>query len=292
MFTVRFVYEERDYNLNILRIAREHCLPQKKHEKKEGIKHFSLHFIQDGYGTLIVNGKSVFLNKGNVFLLSPDGDYEYYPDPLTPWTYYWIDVNGDGTDELFGYCGFTKEKPYLFLGSDTSKIAEIFEHMADGYGGGETQTLANAGYTILLFSELIRKFNKMRFVDVQDTARFKMFRDVLIFIDNNHRLSFTLDNICETMNLTKTQLISMFNDFAGMTPISYINRYRISLACVFLTETELDIKSIASMTGFDDVKYFARVFAKWKNMSPRDYRKNGKGENPYLWLKEKNIDFR
>ena len=35
MFTVRFVYEERDYNLNILRIAREHCLPQKKHEKKE-----------------------------------------------------------------------------------------------------------------------------------------------------------------------------------------------------------------------------------------------------------------
>ncbi|MCM1221596.1 MAG: AraC family transcriptional regulator [Lachnospiraceae bacterium] len=293
MLNVRFLYEGRDYSIEIRRIAREHCLPQKQHEIKINEEQYSFHLIQHGYGTLIYNGKSVSLSKGSAFLISPnDGEYEYFPDQLTPWTYFWIDLSGEGLDDMFHACGFTKDKPYLFLGNDIEPIIKIFKLLVDGYGGGETQSLLCAGYVIVLFGELIKRAQKFHSMRVRDMARFKVFRDILIFIDNNYRLSFTLEDICEMMNITKTQLFSMFNDYADMTPVSYINRYRISLACIMLRETELDIKSIASLIGFDDVKYFARVFTKWKGMSPRDYRKNGEDDDPYQWLIEKDIDFR
>ena len=292
MLKVRFQFQGRDYDIDVLRIAREHCLSQKKHEFKKSFGHYSFHYVQHGYGTLIVNGKKVSLSKGNAFLVCPEGEFEYYPDPLTPWTYYWIDLSGEGLGEIFTRCGFTEEKPYLFFGGETERLIDCLKHLVEGYSGGEVHSLACAGYVILLLSELMQKCNKFRLNDVRDSARFKIFRDILIFIDNNHRLTYSLDELCEMMNVTKTQLISMFNDYAGMTTVNYINRYRISLACVMLLETELDIKTIANMVGYDDVKYFTRVFTKWKGMSPRDYRNTVENENPYLWLKEKNIDFR
>ena len=104
-------------------------------------------------------------------------------------------------------------------------------------------------------------------------------------------MNFTLDEIAEKMNVTKKQLITMFNDFADMTPVNYVNRFRISTACVILSESSVGIKAVSQMVGIEDEAYFTRMFTKWKGMSPREYQKAQVCEDPYQWLKEKNLDF-
>ena len=84
----------------------------------------------------------------------------------------------------------------------------------------------------------------------------------------------------------------MFHAYIGLSPVNYINKFRISNACELLKKDDLKIETVAGMVGVSDEKYFSRMFTKWKGMSPREYRKNSQEEDPFDWLKEKNLDFR
>ena len=54
----------------------------------------------------------------------------------------------------------------------------------------------------------------------------------------------------------------------------------------------LYIVFIAADLGYADAKYFARVFKKIKGVSAGEYRKSGGEDDPFAWLKERNIDYR
>lgn len=285
-----FDFNDKKCELEISRVGQEHCLPRKLHEKRKARK-YSLHCIFYGYGTLIKNGKEISLTKGNMFLLYENEEQEYFPDPMAPWAYYWIDFIGEGVEKVLAACGFSREKPYIYLGDNANNIYNLFRSLAEEYDGSSLNSLSCMGYTLLLFQNLIQYCNQYEKRFTVKSARFKVFRDILIFINNNYRMNFTLDEIAEKMNVTKKQLITMFNDFADMTPVNYINRFRISTACVILSESSVGIKAVSQMVGIEDEAYFTRMFTKWKGMSPCEYQKAQVCEDPYQWLKEKNLDF-
>ena len=105
-------------------------------------------------------------------------------------------------------------------------------------------------------------------------------------------MNLTLEQICEDTYVSVKQLLNLFNLFVGMTPINYINRFKISYACKMLKEDDYKISQIAEMVGIADDKYFARVFKQWKGIAPSEYRESLIDDDPFDWLKEKNIDFR
>jgi AraC-like DNA-binding protein len=59
----------------------------------------------------------------------------------------------------------------------------------------------------------------------------------------------------------------------GMTPISYLNRYRVNQAKILLRESEKSVTEIAMTVGFSDSSYFARVFRRQMGVSPDVYRR-------------------
>lgn len=52
------------------------------------------------------------------------------------------------------------------------------------------------------------------------------------------------------------------------------------------------IENVARSVGFSDVKYFSRVFKRYKGCTAGEYRKRKPEESPFLRLKEKGADFR
>ena len=64
-----------------------------------------------------------------------------------------------------------------------------------------------------------------------------------------------------------------FRQELGMTPIAYLNRYRVTQAKRLLKETDKTITEIALDVGFSDSGYFSRVFRKEVGMSPDAYRR-------------------
>lgn len=203
----------------------------------------------------------------------------------------WIDFYGEDFDELFEACGFTKEKPYVRM-ADYAAMVDVLKQLVEKYNGSELQSMVCSAYVLLIFAQMIEYKSRYEKVSVRGSLRFKQFRDILVYVNNNYRMNLTLEQIAEDMFVSEKQLSSMFRLYTGLTPVNYINRFRISNACELLKQDDLKIEAVSKMVGVEDVKYFTRMFTKWKGISPREYRKSCEGDDPFAWLKEKNLDFR
>ena len=64
-----------------------------------------------------------------------------------------------------------------------------------------------------------------------------------------------------------------FKEFTGMTPVEYLNFYRIESACEQISKMEENITNIAFLCGFNDFSYFIKVFKKFKGVTPSKYAK-------------------
>ena len=58
-----------------------------------------------------------------------------------------------------------------------------------------------------------------------------------------------------------------------MTPVAYLNRYRVQQAKQLLTYTHKSITEIALDVGFSGSGYFSRIFRRETGMSPEAYRR-------------------
>jgi len=77
-----------------------------------------------------------------------------------------------------------------------------------------------------------------------------------------------------------------------MSPVDYINAYKVAIACEKMQSTNMNASEAAMWSGFDDEKYFSRIFKRVKGMTPTEYRKSKPDEDPFMWIKERGLLFR
>ena len=92
------------------------------------------------------------------------------------------------------------------------------------------------------------------------------------YIQQNYTRSFSLEELSETIGVSKSYLSRIFKMDIGISPWNYLNRFRIQQAKELLVLTAESITSIAAEVGYDDVGYFGRVFREITGCSPRVYR--------------------
>ena len=290
MSEISFEYNGKTFGLDIKNVGLEHCSPRKKHEQRKRSYH-SLHFVMYGMGTLCVNGTKHLLGKGNAFVLYANDEYEYWPDAFNPWSYIWIDFYCEESEDLLAFCGFTKEKPYTKV-DDYLVMMDFCKKLVENYGMGGVKTLTTSAYALLVFEQLIEYRNRYDKVDKKNSPFYKQFIDVLTYMNNNYRMNLSLDKIAEDMNVSKRQLMYMFRTYIDLTPIDYMNKFRVSNACALLKQRDIKVEQVSEMVGIEDEKYFMRLFKKVVGMTPKEYRQNCEDDDPFVWLKEKNIDLR
>jgi AraC-like DNA-binding protein len=74
------------------------------------------------------------------------------------------------------------------------------------------------------------------------------------------------------VGLSERYLTQCFRLETGLTPIKYLNRYRIRQARILLAQGEMNVTEVALAVGFTDPSYFARVFRDEIGISPRAYQ--------------------
>ena len=240
----------------------------------------------EGVGTIIVNGKKQVLSKGTAFLLFAGDKYDYYPDPIRPWSYVWVDFyESEGVTDLLAQCGFTRQRPYVTL-KDYLQMSNYFMSMFSGFDGSVLQSVNVAGWFMLIIGQYIAEKNKYAPVSVRGSALWRCFADVVSYINNNYRLNLTVKQLSEDMNLSEYQIYTMFKKYINMTPIDYTNKFRITMACHLFQNRQCDIQEVSRMVGIEDPKYFSRLFTKYKGVSPSEYRNNCENDQPFAWIEE------
>ena len=94
----------------------------------------------------------------------------------------------------------------------------------------------------------------------------------LHYIKDNYREKISVEDIAAQVQISSSHLFAVFKKQMGVSPISFLNSYRMSIAAEQLQRTTNSINQIASEVGIDDSIYFNKIFKKHYQMSPTEYR--------------------
>jgi transcriptional regulator GlxA family with amidase domain len=73
--------------------------------------------------------------------------------------------------------------------------------------------------------------------------------------------------------ITERYLTHCFHQEMGITPMTYLNRYRVKRAKTLLEQGKLSITEVAMAVGFSDGSYFNRVFRQEAGLAPGAYQR-------------------
>jgi transcriptional regulator GlxA family with amidase domain len=89
-----------------------------------------------------------------------------------------------------------------------------------------------------------------------------------------------IEDIAMYVSVSPRTLVRHFKDATGDTPLTFVRKLRIETGKALLENTNLRVSEIQQRIGFEDESSFRRVFKKYTDLSPRDYRQRFGGKQP------------
>jgi AraC-like DNA-binding protein len=110
-----------------------------------------------------------------------------------------------------------------------------------------------------------------------NVAEYYSRKDMLLlrakeYILSNLHQKLSVDEICQTANMSKYHFIRLFNEQFGMTPHQYVLNCRINHAKQALKVGD-KVSDVAVNLGFADVSHLNRKFKKIFGITPRQYQR-------------------
>lgn len=106
----------------------------------------------------------------------------------------------------------------------------------------------------------------------KNTGMQMAFLKMTEYIHNNYKEKLTIDTIANAGAVCRSKSCQLFQQYARMTPTTYVTKYRLSKSAELLRDTELSITEIASMCGFQSSSYYISLFKRKMGQTPLRYR--------------------
>lgn len=92
------------------------------------------------------------------------------------------------------------------------------------------------------------------------------------YISNHYMEKLTAADVADNIFVSRWYLSKLLNKYSEKSFNEILNETRIEKAKVMLENPKLQIQEISEMVGYADVAYFSKIFRKYEDMSPTDYR--------------------
>ncbi len=225
--------------------------------------HYEIIYVSRGRLTLNLNGKMFILSQGEgVFI--PNGvahggtpeNCEYMCLVFSPSILYSSQKSKSIVKQF--------NSPVLI--KDSSLIGSVINDMLTKEHGYELSVI---GKLHLLLYELLKLYT---YNPINSNKDFEKVKPALTYIQDNYYNSITLNELSSMCSMNTHYFCKCFKNVTSETPIGYIQRYRIEMACEFLL-SGTSITDTAYACGFNDTSYFVHIFKKHMGTTPKQYKK-------------------
>lgn len=93
------------------------------------------------------------------------------------------------------------------------------------------------------------------------------------FIQKNYPGKLLLKDISSAGNCCKTKCTSLFQRYLSVSPMQYLNNYRLEKGCAMLRNSSMSVTDVAYACGFSGTSYFRELFHRHYGITPNEYRK-------------------
>lgn len=119
-------------------------------------------------------------------------------------------------------------------------------------------------YIIEQYCRLVQEHSYQNLSDLTHQA--------VIYIKNNLHANLTVRDTAKELSVHPDYLSHQFSTEMGMPFITFLNQERCKQAASFLRHTNLQIKQISAIVGFNTISYFTKQFTQFYGKTPRDFR--------------------
>ncbi len=102
--------------------------------------------------------------------------------------------------------------------------------------------------------------------------RDKKIQQIEIYVSLHYNHDIPIDEIASLVHMNRSSFCVFFKRMKGVSFTSYLNTYRMDIACRLLSTTDKSVSEIAYGVGFNNLSHFCRTFLKYKEVSPTKYR--------------------
>lgn len=99
-----------------------------------------------------------------------------------------------------------------------------------------------------------------------------IMQDIAHYIQSHYHREITLQEISDQFFLSREYISRRFKQEFGENIVEFLSRIRIESAKALLTNHKLKIAEISQAVGYQDEKYFSKVFKKLVGVSPLEFR--------------------
>jgi AraC-like DNA-binding protein len=239
-------------------------------------------------------GEVIVLPYGDVFLMGgvepvePVSIMSVVPPP--PWTEMPIVRYGEGgprTDVVCG-CLYSKDLlfdpalkafPPVFVVRPTAGPARAWFDASVAYAleasSGQGRGLPSTKLPELLIIEVLRLH--LANAPAADRGWFAALRDPVLApamkaIHTAPERKWTVADLATEAAASRSLLDGRFRDVLGLSPIRYVNEWRMRVAQHLLATTEVTVAAIARRVGYESEEAFSRAFKRAQGVSPSLWR--------------------
>ncbi|MHB8063221.1 MAG: helix-turn-helix transcriptional regulator, partial [Ruminiclostridium sp.] len=116
-------------------------------------------------------------------------------------------------------------------------------------------------------------YNIVDYLNLKRQSRHhKMIEKARIFINTNYRRDISIEEVAEYINISQSYFSQLFKQYIGENFLQYLTNYRLEAAKKLLIQQDLKVYEVACKVGFNDVKYFDKVFRKIVGVTPSEYK--------------------
>lgn len=239
--------------------------------------------VKSGSFTVTVNeitielktGDTIFINTEELHSYKPSGDDECMlqrvlasPDLLTQKDSILKDILNDFFQD--------KSKAFVLFRAEDPASEVVSEHinaLTEKANQVKSHLLEIIGHLFILMDILCYIDCKNAFRDdAIGSEEFKIQKRMISYISKHYQEKITLDDIAASGKVHKNKCCRMFDKYSHLSPINYVNYYRLERSCILLRNTEKSIAKIAKECGFTQQSYYNRLFLRQYNCTPREYR--------------------
>jgi len=220
-------------------------------------------------------GSSIFRVEAGAILHLWPGRRHGSTKPMPPnLKFYWIHFE---VEELHQHeerdaremCASIIEMPQVGLVSQPERLERLFRMFLDDQETGVLHPTA-ANLLMMLMLIEISKPNVEKATEPTDTNVVAIWAHTYIRL--NYDRQITTSKVAQALGYSADYLGRVYRKVYGCTLTEAIHRRRVSMACEFLIDSNLNIEQIAQKCGFTDPDYFRRIFRHYMQITPGDYR--------------------
>ncbi len=239
--------------------------------------HYHIEIVQllEGETVGYADTEETLIEPGDIFITFPNQVHSFVTKK--PERYRLFIVSPDLTPEFLTI--FTNQVPRSALIKGAGLDPEInaltttlFSFTGHRHTGGDLYSdSVIRGCLLALFGKLL----PMMSLSAPRVGDSRAVREIVGYCSEHFAEELSLEVLEDELHLSKYYISHLFSGKLGIRFNDYINSLRISHACRLLRREDMQITEIAAAVGFSTLRTFNRAFAKFRGLTPSEFRREG-----------------